>query len=119
MLSQLTELEYVELFMNQASDLSPLASLGNLKDLNLCYNLAEGEERIEDVTPLYACESLERCWLSNNGLTREQQDALRAALPLCEFNFTVEQSTDGGWRKHPRYEVVRDMMQSRVYTPFE
>ena len=118
-LSQLTELEYVELFMNQASDLSPLASLGNLKDLNLCYNLAEGEERIEDVTPLYACESLERCWLSNNGLTREQQDALRAALPLCEFNFTVEQSTDGGWRKHPRYDVVRDMMQSRVYTPFE
>lgn len=116
---QLPELEYVELFMNQVSDLTPIASLKQLKDLNFCYNLSDDVQALSDVTPLYECTSLERCWLSNNGLSREQQEALRAALPDCEFNFTVEQSTDGGWRKHARYYVVRDMMKSRVYTPFE
>ena len=118
-LSQLTELEYIELFMNEIADFSPLASLGNLIDLNICYNLSKERRTIEDVTPIYQCTKLERCWISNNGLTEQQQADLRAALPACEFNFTVEQSTDGGWRKHARYYVVRDMMKSRVYTPFE
>ena len=71
------------------------------------------------MTPIYQCTKLKRCWISNNGLTDQQQADLRAALPACEFNFTVEQSTDGGWRKHPHYYVVRDMMKSRVYEPFE
>lgn len=118
-LSQLTELEYIELFMNEIADFSPLASLKNLVDLNICYNLSKERRTIEDVTPIYQCTKLKRCWISNNGLTEQQQADLRAALPACEFNFTVEQSTDGGWRKHPHYYVVRDMMKSRVYEPFE
>lgn len=116
---QLPELEYVELFMNEIADLTPIASLAHLKDLNFCYNLSEDRMHLEDVTPLYECVTLERCWISQNGLTEEQREGLRAALPGCEFNFTVDQSTDGGWRKHARYYVVRDMMKSRVYEPFE
>lgn len=118
-IGQLTELEYLELFMNEAGDFTPLASLRNLRDLNVCYNLAAGQQSIDDVTPIYQCTKLERCWMSHNRISAQQQADLRAALPGCKFNFTVEQSTGSGWRRHPRYNVVRDMMKSRVYKPFE
>lgn len=112
-LAKLQELEYVEMFRNHITDLTPLASLPNLRDVNMCRNFG-----IKDATMLLACPKLERVWLSYCGIDEAQQAQLQAALPNAEFNFKVFSSTEGGWRKHPRYFDVVKMFRTRVYQPW-
>lgn len=101
-LKGLPELQYVELFMNRVADISPLAENQNLLDLNLCYN------RISEPLPLAGCTRLERLWISHNGIPAAQRRELQSALPNCQIDFSVQESTGNGWRKHPRYFAMRD-----------
>lgn len=96
-----TQLEYLELFTNRISDLTPLAGLTSLRHLNLTYN------RITDPSPLHALTGLERLWIGRTSFTDEQKAALQAALPGCEIDYGSEPTGDG-WRKHPRYEQLRE-----------
>ena len=96
-----TEVEYLELFHNDIADLTPLSGLTNLRHLNLTLN------EIEDASPLYGLTGLERLWIGGNPLTAEQKAALQAALPDCEIDYGSEPTGDG-WRKHPRYEQLRE-----------
>lgn len=96
-----TEVEYLELFHNDIADLTPLSGLTNLRHLNLTLN------EIEDASPLYGLTGLERLWIGGNRLTAEQKAALQAALPDCEIDYGSEPTGDG-WRKHPRYEQLRE-----------
>ncbi len=112
-LSELKNLEYLELFFNRFTDLSPLAALTNLRDLNICRN------KISDVTPLLGLKNLERLWLPDNFLTEEQKAELEAALPDCQIVYEWSRSTSFGWRRHPRYTIVRRMFEQGVYEPFE
>ncbi len=113
-IGSLKDLEYLELFMNDITDLSPLEGLDKLLDLNLCLN------DVEDITPLLGLTSLERLWISRNKrLSDASKEQLRQALPNTEINFTTQMSTQGGWRTHPRYKVIRRMFYRRVYFPFE
>lgn len=111
-LASLPDLEYLELFQNDISDVTPLGGLQKLIDLNLCVN------EISDPTPLYGLKGLERLWISRNSLTQEQQQALRDALPQTEMNFDVQFSTQGGWRTHDRYQVIRRVFRRGIYQPW-
>lgn len=108
-------LEYLELFNNDITDISCISTLKNLRDLNLTRN------RITDITPLLDMPWLERCWLSGKYLTKEQMELLREKLPNTELNFDASHPTDGGWRKHDRYRVIKEMfaLENYTYVPFE
>lgn len=96
-----TQLEYLELFTNRISDLTPLSGLTSLRHLNLTYN------RITDPSPLHVLTGLERLWIGRTSFTDEQKAALQAALPGCEIDYGSAPTGDG-WRKHPRYEQLRE-----------
>ncbi|MBQ8653650.1 MAG: leucine-rich repeat domain-containing protein [Clostridia bacterium] len=113
-LTNLDQLEYVEMFMQNITDLTPLANKPNLKDLNLCHN------NITDLTPLYGNQALERLWIhSNPNLTQDQIDAFKAAVPGCQVISEGYQSTGFGWRDHPRYATILKMFETRTYIPFD
>lgn len=107
------ELEYLELFMNDITDLSALTKLKKLKHLNICRN------EIEDVSPLLEMSQLERCWISRNRFPKEQREWLIERMPGTVFEFDVDSSTDGGWRKgSAEYAVIYEMFHSYTYIPF-
>lgn len=101
-LAGMVHMQYLELFLNHITDISPLANMHELLDLNLTFN------QISDITPLLGLTQLERCWIARNEISEEDMKKLEEALPMCEFNFTVWASTDGGWRLHERYFEMRE-----------
>ena len=122
-IASLKHLQYLEVFRNQITDLSPLSGLSELKDLNIGYNM------ITDASPLYSLTGLERLWVdhaayynySETGpdLSEEQIRKLREALPNTEINDNSLHPTGGGWRKHPRYDIVFQTFKHGVYIPFD
>ena len=94
-LADLKELVYLELFFNSIKDVSPLLELPNLLDLNLCYN-----RHLTNPTVLTGCKKLERLYISNCGLTRDQIASLREGIPEnCIFNYTCSNAVwHNGWR---------------------
>ncbi len=118
-LADLKDLEYVELFINKITDLSPLADHEHLIDLNLCHNKLGGMPDSQVVEPILSCKALERCWISYNELERSQRTALAEGAPNVLFEFYEYNATAAGWRLHPRYKVLKEMMQTRVYAPFQ
>lgn len=112
-LTQLPDLEYVELFMQDITDISALANHEKLLDLNLCHN------NITDLSPLYSCTNLERLWISYNpNLTQEEVDKLQEKLPNCVIETETYESTGAGWREHDRYYVMYYSFQDNTYYPF-
>ena len=110
----LPNLEYLELFNNRIEDFSPLAKLDKLIDLNLAFNQCENIEVLSDL------KGLERLWLYHSNNRHDDKpidvtrvDALRAALPNCHIDHT-HYSTTGGWRTHPRYYVVFNMLHGEL-----
>ena len=80
-------------------------------DLNIAYN------EIADLSPLYGLTKLERIWLSRNGLSQEQIDALQAALPEAVINNTARLATQEGWRQHPRFFAMRPPLTAASSSP--
>ncbi|MDO5377872.1 MAG: leucine-rich repeat domain-containing protein [Clostridia bacterium] len=113
-LESLQKLEYLELFMNEITDLTPLTKLPNLIDLNLA------QMRLTDLTPLYEMKQLRRLYLARNNppITEEQREALRQALPDCDINFDASSCTVGGWRKHPRFQAVKNTFRKQSFIPW-
>lgn len=100
-LRTLKNLEYIELFMNKIPDLSPLADLTGLIDVNVC-NVGTS-----DLTPLFSLTNAKRLWYSMNPTSREQEKALKEALPDCKCNYTARTATGDGWREDSRYRWMR------------
>jgi hypothetical protein len=104
-LTGLTELTYLELFLNNIRDLSPLVTLTALEDLNLHY--VRGDPQI-----IAQMTWLKNLWWGHavgRRLTKAQQELLREAIPDCNFNFTSPSSTGEGWRELANYFVQRDI----------
>ena len=119
-IGELTELEYLELFLTTPDSYEPLTHLNNLLDLNLCHTKKEGKKYRDDdeILLLTQIKSLERLWISKT-LTKEQAQMLRDGLPGVEFDFSSNGSTDKGWREHPRYFTMRKGFRTFTYIPFE
>ena len=99
-----TELYYVEMFYTGVHDLEPIQHLPNLKHLNISHL------RLDDYTQLFEMKQLERLWWVDSGLTAEQQQALRDALPNTEICFTAwdNDAVGGNWRGDASYREMRD-----------
>ncbi|NNJ26095.1 leucine-rich repeat domain-containing protein [Alienimonas chondri] len=79
-LSRLTKLQVLEFYWGFPKDIRPLASLTSLKKLKL-YATYE----VTDLSPLFGLTNLRRVELSDcTGLSHQEVDRLRAALPKCE-----------------------------------
>ena len=96
------KLEYCEFLSGVIKDISPLAACTELKHLNIAYNV------ITDITPLYGLTKLERLYMSRNKIPQEQIDHIRELLPDCEIDTTTHNPTGGGWRKNPRYDLLKE-----------
>ena len=90
-----TELEYLEMFSTECTDLSPLSGLHNLKHLNIA-----GIVDLEDISPLYGLTQLERLYLgSMNRVSWEQCEEFEKRVPNCELDVLVyDDPTGGHWR---------------------
>lgn len=93
-LANCPDLEYLELQTTNLKDLTPLAGLTKLRDLNIC-NCME----LDDITPLYGLKNLERLWIGVwDPVPAEQVAAMREAVPGCLVNEYAYDPTEGAWR---------------------
>ena len=99
-LKDLKKLEFLELFLTPARDLSPLQGCTALKDLNLCYVYADPKP-VEEMTWLKRLWWA-GCWPAKNLLEKQ--------MPDTEKNFTTKSSTGEGWREGPLYYDMRDFI---------
>lgn len=100
----LKELEYFEAFRCQYKDISPLGKLPKLLDVNITMN------PVEDLTPLYGHNNLERLWLSpTKGIDKEE---IVQSLPNVLIHYTSTMPTGDGWREHERYFAYTDLLKN-------
>lgn len=118
-MSCLKDLEYAEIFNNHITDLTPLEGLENLLDLDIAFN------NIRDFTPVCGLKKLERLWLYNannrnynDPVPFETVQMIYGEIPGVYIDMTHFPTT-GGWREHPRYEVIKKMFAASTYIPFE
>ena len=111
---------YLEIFYNDVRDISCLTTLTKLKDLNIGWN------RIADISPLESMTWLDRLWIpqynSHNPMNKPDASAvekLRMALPDTQIDSTAKSSIGNGWRKHPRYDIMRKIFKEKVWIPLE
>ncbi len=102
------ELVFLELFLTDLTDLSPLSTCTALEDLNIGCTPA-----IEDPVPLLQMTWLKRLWWSNLK-NKAWQEQLREHLPETEFMFKSIGSTSGGWRKGQNYYDMRKLLDMFV-----
>ncbi len=113
-IGELKHLQYLEIFMIGATDLSPLANCTELLDLNLSTNY-----KITDLSPLDGLEKLERFWGNNmKGLPEAEKERFIAAHPDTECMFEKAGATSGTWRKHERYDHYVWCLGTGTWIPF-
>ena len=98
------ELYYLEMFFTAVRDLEPIQKLPNLRHLNISHL------RLDDYTQLFEMTQLKRLWWVDSGLTEEQRQELRDALPNTQICFTAweENAVGNYWRDDPSYREMRD-----------
>lgn len=101
-LAGLQGLYYLELFVTQVKDATPLLSCPKLRHLNLCYCPT-------DPAPIMQMTDLERLWFMSPYLTYQNILDLEAALPDTHTELgRTGASTGGSWRRDPVYYQMRD-----------
>ena len=101
-------LRYLELFANNISDLSVLSELTELEDLNLCYNPFTTTKDIEHLP------HLQRLWVYANYVPWEELSALPALYPDAKVVLNGDGSIDQGWRDSEHYTAMRNMVVNNV-----
>lgn len=109
---KLKHLHYLELFMNNIKDISPLVSCTEMVDLNLAHigPLRDFSPIINNKFPL-----LERLCIQNSGGTSKYYNSIKNTYPNVKIVHTGYGSTHSGWRTHPRYYAMIDMFNKRNY----
>jgi len=109
-ISKLKKLHYLELFMNDITDLSPLNDLDGLVDVNISFNY-----HLKNIEPLFNKPKLERLWLVSDNISKEDYQRLRDAYPNAKVNNLGPGSTKQGWRTHPRYfELLKGFQTNKI-----
>ena len=103
-LAKLKHLHYLELFVNWIYDISPLAELDELVDVNISYNYS-----ISNIRPLLEQPMLERLWIESTNVSKEDVKLLEETYPRAKIVREGEGSVDQGWRTHYRYWAMMDM----------
>ena len=113
-LSQLKDLEYIELFSCNIRDISSLEGLDHLMDLNIAYN------PIARYSVLNGMSHLKRLWIPQSGVPcyGDEVKALQADLPNTLI-MNKGHPTNYGWREGNHYETIYTMFRANEYMPFE
>jgi hypothetical protein len=114
-MAYMPHLRYVILSYNNVSDLSPLASCGELEMLELyqCLKLEDisplasceslrllniSWTNVKDITPVYGLRNLERFYcIWTYGIPQEQRERCSEELPDCWITFEQTVSKNVGW----------------------
>ena len=120
------DLEYLEIFKNYITDLSPLRGMTELRDLNIGYN------DIRDLSPLDGLQKLERLWTMGNWWLPEEEIARFQALhPNCEvvtwsYGATGNRCTRDmtqipgtSWRHHRHYDTIHWIFDHSEYIDWD
>lgn len=99
-LEGLTELIYLEMFITQVKDYTPLLSCTALEDLNLCYTHGDPE-------PIKKMTWLKRLWWADSPIEVEE---FQQYLPDTQLMFLHHSSTGNGWRQGQNYYDMRDIL---------
>lgn len=108
------KLVYLELFTcPNIRDYSPLVTLKNLEDLNICYTWG-------NIEPITRMTWLKNLWWSP-GPHRWQQvqyrkGILTECLPDTYLELDTDSSTGDGWRELPNYYKQRDLFEMPYFT---
>ncbi len=102
----LENLVFLEIFLTNVTDYSPLLDCPNLEDLNICYTSG-------DKAPLLEMKWLKRLWWGNSRNTENLPwswyTELTEALPDTQVVFCPN-STGNNWRIHQNYYDMRDIL---------
>ncbi len=114
-IGKLKHLHYLEFFVNQVTDISPLENCTELVDLNISYN-----HGLSDIKPILKLPMLERLWLEHCAVSAEDCELLRATYPNATVVTEGKGSVDQGWRGHERYYAMYNMfLYDRYALPVE
>ena len=113
-LSELHDLEYLELFSCNIVDITPLKDLEHLMDLNISYN------NITKYSVLNEMTQLKRLWIPQSGVpcTGPSFKKLQADLPNTLI-MNQGHPTNYGWREGNHYETIYTIFRANEYIPFE
>lgn len=113
-LSQLKDLEYIELFSCNIRDISALRDLEHLMDLNVSYNNLTKFDVLNEMT------QLKRLWIPQSGVPcyGEAYKQLQADLPNTLI-MNQGHPTNFGWREGNHFESIYAMFRANEYIPFE
>lgn len=108
------KLVYLELFTcRKLKDYTPLLTLTNLEDLNICYTYG-------DIEIIAQMTWLKNLWWSagkkNVAITKERMEILSKALPNTYLELDTQSSTAEGWRKLQHYYEQRDIFGMPYFT---
>lgn len=99
-LTGLEHLIYLEIFITQVKDYSPLLTCTALEDLNLCYTYGDPE-------PVTRMTWLKRLWWADCTIPVEE---FQQMLPDTQLMFLHHSSTGNGWRQGQNYYDMRDIL---------
>lgn len=113
-LSELKDLEYLELFSCNIRDISALGELDHLMDLNISYNSINKYAVLNNMT------HLKRLWIPQSGVPGygDTFKKLEADLPNTLI-MNKGHPTNYGWREGNHYETIYAMFRANEYMPFE
>lgn len=99
----LNNLIYLEAFLTHVTDYSPLLDCPALEDLNISWTYG-------DYVPLCQMLQLKRLWWGGTPHSTQVISALTEQLPNTQLSLYDVDSTGSGWRKHPHYYEMRDLL---------
>ena len=102
-LTGLQKLKYVEIFITQVKDYTPLLTLPALEDLNICWTYGDAEV-------IAQMPYLKRLWWAGKWFRPEERELIVSSLPDTLLNLDDGESTGAGWRQHPNYFEMRDLL---------
>ncbi len=105
------KLRYFEFFANDVEDISVIAELKELEDLNLCYNWTRTADPIKDLP------HLKRLWIYGTRIPSADLEKLREIYPDVQIVTSGAGSVDQGWRSGERYTAMRDMVINNRIDP--
>ena len=103
-LGTLKELKFLELFMTDIRDISPIVGCTALEDLNVARIPA-------DLTPLAEMKWLKNLWASGGRVSKKDAAFLREQLPNTRIDTSYAHDCTGrGWRESQNYIDMRNIL---------
>ncbi|MCR4647453.1 MAG: hypothetical protein K5776_00075 [Lachnospiraceae bacterium] len=102
------KLRYLEFFANDVNDMSVLSELTELEDLNICYNPVTSADAIKDLP------NLQKLWIYGTRIPKDDLRELRQIYPDTRIVTSGSGSVDQGWRSGAHYKAMRNMVINNV-----